>query len=171
MAQLLAKLLFGGANYRPANVGEDIILPRSTISQSCTLLGEFVQSWTISHSTKHTVIPRGGRLIASPTVAGHSFFLRRNDTGRGAPRSESQIPIIAGGNDTIIYTQECGEYRSASCAIVRGDSPPNYNLSGCCVKSMKKVPLQAGRNRLAMTHWSHYINNSAGRISESSSRA
>ena len=33
--------------------GEDIILPRSTSHQSCTMLGEFVQSWTIHHSTKH----------------------------------------------------------------------------------------------------------------------
>ena len=63
------KLEFGGANYHPANVGEDIILPRSRASQSCTLSGEFVQSWTITHSTKHAVILRGGRLIASPTVA------------------------------------------------------------------------------------------------------
>ena len=63
-----AKLQFG-ENICPANVGEDIILPRSGAFQSCTFLGEFVQTWTITHSTKHAVILRGGRLIASPTVA------------------------------------------------------------------------------------------------------
>ena len=61
-----AKLQFG-ENICPANVGEDIILPRSGAFQSCTLSGEFVQTWTITHSTKHAVIPRGARLIASPT--------------------------------------------------------------------------------------------------------
>lgn len=44
--------------------------------------------------------------ISCPAMAAHIFLLRGNDIGRGAPRSESQIPIIAGGNDTIIYTRE-----------------------------------------------------------------
>ena len=101
----------------PAIVGEDIILPRSGASQVSTLLGEFVQNWTRNHSTNHASDQRGGRLIASPTVAGHSFLLRRDVTGRGAPRSESDISMIAGGNHTIIYTQECDEYRPALCAI------------------------------------------------------
>ena len=54
-------------------VGEDIILPRSVSHQKAITLGEFVQSWTISHSTRHAVILRGGRLIASPTVAWQKF--------------------------------------------------------------------------------------------------
>ena len=36
------KLEFGEANYHPANVGEDIILPRSVSSQKAITLGEFV---------------------------------------------------------------------------------------------------------------------------------
>ena len=40
----------------------------------------YVQHFPIQPNTRK---PKpGGRLIASPTVAGHSFLLRRNDTGR-----------------------------------------------------------------------------------------
>ena len=61
------------------------------------LLGEFAQNRTFCHSTKHSGNRVGGRLmIASPTVAGHSFLLRRNDTGvvlRAANPKYQSLPV------------------------------------------------------------------------------
>ena len=52
-----------------------------------------------------------GKALAGSTDYNLAHQHHGNDTERGAPRSESKISMIASGNHTTIFTQECNEYR------------------------------------------------------------
>ena len=57
------------------------------------------------------------------------FSCLANDTERGAPRSESEISMIAGGNHTIMNIQWRNDTKPPKHALPAGASPPNSNLS------------------------------------------
>ena len=64
---------------------------------------------------RYRAVPKGVTIIDEPRTNCQQPLAA--DTERGAPRSESEISMIAGGNHTIMNTQWSNEYTPAYARI------------------------------------------------------